>query len=685
VSRLAGVAPPLERYAVATALWTVGTAALAALLGGLGLWRAWLVVPLLLALGVGCAWLVRGLPRIPVGRGPAAALLGVALLAGGLYATTHAEQVLPRRDAGSNLQAAVALATTGERVVRIDPATVGAPGALEVDGITLASPAFFQAGSPDGPRIQPQFPVGPAAVLSLGVWAGQPAGSLVPALLLAPLAMGLAVLTIGLVGASVLGPRAGPVVATGVALAFPVLHTGRSTYSEPLAALTLSAGLLCLVLAARDRSPRAAVLAGLLVGGSTLIRIDALREVVLVVLATVVHAAHRHPWTRQLVLALLGATGVGLLAAAVLSPRYLADISSSLVPLAVAGALVLPLAALAVAGGGGPSRRLARLAPARVLDSARLPTVAALVVLVTGAVLASRPLWLVVRQSPGGPGASVVAGLQLRQGLPVDGGRTYAERTVEWLAWWVGPVALVVALLALAGAAAALVRQWQRGRPPPWAAALVVAAGSSALTLWRPAITPDHPWAERRLVLPIVLVVVLVVVAARWCLGRGLPAPLPQAAAAAVLATLLVPTVAASLPHLPHRVEDGSLAAVDEACAGFMPSDVVLLVDGRGAREWPQVLRGRCGVPALAASPRLWDDPAALAVAVTQVRGHVEATGRRLVLVAAEDPAGIARLSGAEPERLVDRTVMEDARLLVERPESLVPLRIVLWSVPATA
>ena len=39
--------------------------------------------------------------------------------------------------------------------------------------------------------------------------------------------------------------------------------------------------------------------------------------------------------------------------------------------------------------------------------------------------------------------ARVVAGLQARQGLPVDGGRTYAEQTLAWTSWWVGPAAVV--------------------------------------------------------------------------------------------------------------------------------------------------------------------------------------------------------------------------------------------------
>ena len=68
----------------------------------------------------------------------------------------------------------------------------------------------------------------------------------------------------------------------------------------------------------------------------------------------------------------------------------------------------------------------------------RGPDVAAGLVVLAGLVLWSRPWWMTVRQDPDDPGARYVAGMQERQGLPVDGGRTYAEHTVDWLSWYVG-------------------------------------------------------------------------------------------------------------------------------------------------------------------------------------------------------------------------------------------------------
>ena len=116
---------------------------------------------------------------------------------------------------------------------------------LDLPGVTLASPAFFEVGSSADPAVQPQFVVGPAVVYAFGWWAG---GAGV-ALVLPALAMGLALLALGLLVARVAGAWAGVATAAVTGILFPVLHTARATYSEPLAMLTLTAGLLAATLA----------------------------------------------------------------------------------------------------------------------------------------------------------------------------------------------------------------------------------------------------------------------------------------------------------------------------------------------------------------------------------------------------------------------------------------------------
>ncbi|HEX6917227.1 MAG TPA: hypothetical protein VF140_04050 [Phycicoccus sp.] len=658
------------------ALWVVLVSAAGALLGGLGWWSPWVGWPVAVVLGALAGWAVRRVPGVDLPRSAALALVGVVTALTAWTAATHSEQVLPRRDAASNLQAAVSLATTHTRVVPVDPAPFGGPDVLALDGVTLASPAFYEVGTPAAPAVQPQFVVAPAVVYGLGWWAGGAR----PAMVLPAVASGLALLALGLLVSGVMGSWWGVAAAGLTGVLFPVVHTARATYSEPLALLTLTAALLAVTLAARERpdaaaSARLGLLAGVLLGGTGLVRVDALREVVLVLPALAVAAALGARWVRPFLAGLGGSLAIAAVAALALSPRYLGDIAGSLVPLVALGVLLAGLS-----WGGLVLWRRGRRLPAGLVR--RLPDAAAVAVIALGSYLASRPLWQVVRQDPTDPGSRYVAGMQARQGLPVDGGRTYAEQTVAWLAWWVGPVALLVALVALAALVRRALLELGRGRMVAWLPALLVAAGSTALTLLRPGITPDHPWADRRLLVALPLVVVLDVVAAAW-LARLRPRAWPAGgavAAGAVLVALAVPAVAATWPHRSGGVERGSLAAVDTLCSYLGPGDVVLAVDARAANEWPQVVRGMCGTPALSVTAAARRDSDALARTVAAVRAGVEDAGGRVVLLAADSADAIDGL-GFRGEQVTDIVVREDEHALEHRPDGTDPLPIRVWLV----
>jgi hypothetical protein len=233
---------------------------------------------------------------------------------------------------------------------------------------------------------------------------------------------------------------------------------------------------------------------------------------------------------------------------------------------------------------------------------------------------------------------------------------------------------------------------------PPWVPALVVASGSTLLTLWRPGITPDHPWAERRLLVPLAFVVVLVVAAAaevqrrsaaavdrRYAVAPGevwhrrLRATVRAVPATLVALTLLVPTAVATAPHLRERVELGSAPAVDRLCGALSDGDVVLMVDSRAVNEWPQVVRGTCGHPAVATTAALRADQVAFAAAVRRLDEGARSAGGRLVLLAADSPQILGALGASELRQVVDAEVLEDPRMLEQRPEGLVPLRISVW------
>ncbi|CAM4109193.1 hypothetical protein JAAN108728_11840 [Janibacter anophelis] len=679
------LAPFLERVVVGVGLWVVLLGFVGSVIAWIGAWIPVVGFTTALVSAAVAARLAARLPA-PTGRplGPVAAgALVVGVLAVTVWTgVTHSEQVLPRRDSASYLQATILLAEEGSRPVSVDAGTIGGPETLAEDGLTLEAPAFYEIGSPEDPQVQPQFMPGPALVYSLPWWAG----GATPTLWTPAVAGGLALLAVGMLVARVVGPSAAAPAAVLVGACFPWLHTARSTYSEPLAGLTLGAGFLALTLLARSAEQRtggertwgtAAVVAGALIGGTAIVRIDALRETMLLIPVAALLLARGRAWARPLLVGAVGTTLAGFAVAGVMSWRYLGEIGSSLVPL-VALVVLMSLVCWWLL-----RRARAGWSVPRPLTQ-RLPSLLAGAVLVVGVALSLRPLFMTVRQDPSDPGAMYVARMQAQLGLPIDGGRTYAEHSVDWLAWWIGPAALVIALVALAVLAHRLGTWWAKGGPlPAWGPALIVVTGSTLLTLVRPGITPDHPWADRRLLIALPLALVLAVAAAWWAGGQA-SRRWGSAAGAAVLVALLaataVPTAAATWPHRTERVEQGGLAAAATYCDALGPDDVVLAVDDWAVNHWTQVTRGMCGVPAIATTGRLRDDPDRVLAAAQRLDERVRAQGGRVLLVAHREPATLEELGATDVRTVLDTVLMEDPHVLTERPERLDPLRLTVWT-----
>jgi len=733
------------------------TALLAAILVPFGGWRPWIVVPLLLVIAVGLVRLVRLLPAVPAPRWSAPLCLAIAAGHGWWAAATHAEHLVLRRDAGSYALFTQWIATRHGLPVSSHLDAFGGSAALTDPAFRLASPAFFAVvhGSPGAAGttvdVVPQFLLGAPAVYSLGWWTAGWQGLLItPAIVSA-----LALLAVAGLASRLCGPRWAVPVTAALAITQPVLHAARSTYSEPLALLMVMAAAALLVDAVQagngsrwkpgTRPPAwwIALAAGLGFGLAGLVRVDAIREVAVLLPVAAVLALRAHPAARPLVIGGLAGTVVAAIPAVLFSRPYLAQIAASLLPLIAGGVLlgVLSLVAVRVGrrgaldptgttsptgtttseiemttsgtgtttSGTGTTNQAktgmssGRPAPGSGIWMRRWPRLVAGAVLLVGVVLASRPLWLVTRQDPNDSGSRVVASLQLRQSLPVDGGRTYAEHSLNWVSWYVGPVVVVAGWLMLAGLAGVATRWWLLSRRgvrasglartepnvPPWLGPAVIGLASTVLTLYRPGITPDHPWADRRLV-PLVLptFVIAAGAAAAWAgriARRRWPASLLLSVLVVAAVGILLPSVLATAPVAGDRTERGELTAVRKVCDQLQPGDAVLTVDNRASNEWPQVVRGVCDLPAATINVV---DPALGAPAIRRITAKIVSAGHHPVLLAATpEGAALIREVQLDPVMVVDLATTEDQRYLTRVPDGmerlLVQVWLARWPVPA--
>lgn len=614
---------------------------------------------------------VRRLPAVPDTPWWSVAATGAIAAGFGAFTAAHAAgHVVLRRDSAVYALFARWIADTGGLRIPARLEFIGAPDAV----VTTTAPALYPAGD----SLTAQFMSGTALTLAPAGWGpGWGAILLMPALLGAAALVAFA----GLAG-RLAGPRWAPVAAAGLALLQPMLLTFRSTYSEPLAQLLLVAALGLLLDAAARASRPLGALAGLLVGLGLLVRVDSVRDIALLVPVVAWLAVRRNPCWWPVALGAAVGTGYGVVDAYGPARAYVSDLIAPVRTAAYGGLLLVGLAAVAVP----VLRRRARpRVPAWVATGVAAVVGAGLVA------LALRPLFYVGHGT--GTSSQFIESMQRDQGLPVDPQHSYAELTVRWVSWYAGWPALVLA----AAAAVLLARRALLGEDDAvtgqpahrWLLGLGLPLVSAVSVLLSPAITPDHPWADRRLVPTVLPTVTLLAVwslaAAVRAVGRGRPGSLPASAArrwsAAVLAVglvaLLLPPVLGSRALPFTRTEQGEPAAVSTACASFAPGEVALLVDARSRQEWTAVLREVCDVPAFGV-PGDGSDDVATRAQVTDVAARVRAAGGRPVLIA-QSGLPLPGLTGAPQRQVVDLDTQEYARLIMSPPRHLVPLSIELW------
>ncbi len=289
------------------------------------------------------------------------------------------------------------------------------------------------------------------------------------------------------------------VAVTALAISMPQLNVSRDTFSEPATQVLLWGGVWLLLRAYEGRRPVVALISGLALGGTLMTRIDAVAYLVpLPLLAAVAWLATRSADDRKSLLRVYAALVAGVLPPAILGTidvqrragGYYAALSHETHKLYALLALSLVLALIVILFRPVWSRPVAWFVHRR----RRISVVAAGVVGI-GLILA----WSVRPLTKGGKLSAAVAVAvgfaQRSEHLPFRP-ETFAEHSVQWLSWYLGPITMVLAIGGLCWMTVVAIR---RGTPAV-VVILAMAAPLTAIYLWNPEITPIQIWAMRQYV-----------------------------------------------------------------------------------------------------------------------------------------------------------------------------------------
>jgi hypothetical protein len=592
------------------------------------------------------------------------ALIAVAVAFGVDQLIYHSQEIIVFRDPASYIQFGNWIAKHGSLPIPQDMAAFGG----NHHSVVYGSAAFYQRGN----SIIPQFMAGLPMVLAPAFWlGGVTAASATGALLGA-----CGVLTFGGLVGRLVGPRWAPLGALVLALTLPEMFTTRSTYSEPLTQILFLGGL-CLVIdsftpdgAARRKL---AALGGLAIGLTLLVRIDGANDMLPLIpyFGLLLLGRQRQAWP------LIGGTVVGSLYGVVdgviLSRPYLGTVKASLIPLLEIGAAIFVVTALVVMWRW--DRGLPRL------RTDRLPNAAAALAFLVTLAFVIRPYVQTVRANIPAHQAATMAMWQRAEGLPVQPHRMYYELSMHWVFWYLGVPAVILATIG----AALLARRCLRGTAPAWTLPLMCFAWIIVVTLARPSIIPDQPWASRRLV-PGVLpgLIVLALWGSSWIVGwlrRQGVGPVFRAGAVVIIgAALVLPAIKTSwgISAQPlganglasKATSKGEIPAMNKLCAQIPKDASVVFVSYQLYRNIGQDVRGMCGVPTAAS---LRSDPAYVKMLIRSI----QRVGRRPVVLAVTQ--NLVAEYGAPTKRVMDLHTQVDPHSLEWAPVDTAKIKVVIW------
>jgi hypothetical protein len=320
------------------------------------------------------------------------------------------------------------------------------------------------------------------------------------------------------------------------ALTLPLIYFSRDTYTEPLSAVFFLGSLSLLLLAIKSqKAPLLWAAAGITAGAGALVRIDTLLPIAgLILFAGIYIALHRRS-ARFAALRnigwLLGSAALpivlGWLNFSLLTGRYFdKHLSPYLLQVYLIGAVIVFVTIVVIVAWRTSFFHWLE----KISRSWRVPICVGLVV-AAATFLASRPLWHV------GYSGTV---------------RSYAELTLNWVAWYIGPLLLLFGFFGICLALVRLVKAKKLNTT--YLALLSVILIPTTIYLVQPSIAADHIWASRRL-LPIAIpaFILFSTVALAWLYTRTQPKSIARNFLYIIAFVALISPLATSLPFLKLR------------------------------------------------------------------------------------------------------------------------------------
>ncbi len=587
----------------------------------------------------------------------------VALGAAAINAKYSSQHVFVDRDPAVYAVTGAWLGNHGRLVVDMESAVFGGAGGLIYGGM-----GFYPA--PEG-RLYAQFLHLLPVLLAEANWLG----GLWLMLKLNAVLGGLALLTTFAFSRRLMRPPFALAATLALAVGMPFTYFSRGTYSEILALVLLMGGLWALWEARTATSRSLGLVAGLLLGATGMARVDGwllLIALAFYVLMEVLSAEGLAPSQRSrqrsfaasVAFGLLTTTALGVVDGYGFSRQYVDDLRET-------RAIGVGLAA--VGGGGVLAVMLRHRLPARASVERWVARLAVAVPAVV--VLAAAYAWFLrphIEQAVATDSgfSELVAGLQEQADLRREPNRTYAENTMRWLSWYLGPVALATGVLGTA----LLSRLGLMRRDVRLAPFLLVFLAAGALYIWRPSISPDHLWAMRRflpVVIPGLLIACLWLASIVWRQVTRSRFKLP-----ARLGVLLLVGVTIAVP-LGHtyplwrimRTYVPLAYEYERFCRTMPPGAAVVLVgdEALGLRQAP-TLRAVCDTPVVISRR---SDPWFLRRLTATVRSH----GRQLQVITYEPPR-LPRNMVYESRVGLSLPLPELERTLLRRPASMMNTRM---------